>query len=114
MTDIVYAKTADVTRKYLEEGVNPDTQGGHGNTALLKANLEQTKILLDYGANPNIPDNHGNTPLMWSMNPEQTKLLLEAGADMHIRNNNGYTALMLLSIPLLSLPKKEKILREYK
>ncbi len=91
----------DVLLYYLEKGLDPDSPGKSGNTALIVAvgagAGSAVSFLLARGADPNIANEDGWTPLMEAAfrdRSEIVKRLLEAGADPNwAEQRNGYTAL---------------------
>ncbi|MDV3238966.1 MAG: ankyrin repeat domain-containing protein [Gammaproteobacteria bacterium] len=88
--------------RLLREGVDPDSLGHFGVTALsLAAQNNQTrvvKLLLDHGADPNLQDTKGGWfPLMWAAyngNNAVVTMLLGHGADVNLRNAFGETAMI--------------------
>ncbi len=81
-----------------------DFQGGHGNTALMKASREGradlVKELIDAGAALERQNIDGNTALWlacFSQNLECAKLLIDAGIFLDTQNVNGVTPLMYIA-----------------
>ncbi len=85
----------------IEQGVDINIQGNHGNTALIWACIHSVKEfasqLVELGANLNAQDASGYTALhaacISSDSDWLMKLLLGAGADFEIKNNYGETPL---------------------
>ena len=80
---------------------NLDSQGGYGNTALMKASREGrddlVKELIDAGASLKRMNIDGNTALWlscFSNNIICTQLLIDAGINLDTQNVNGVTSLM--------------------
>ena len=91
----------DVLLYYLEKGLDPDSRGKAGNTALIVASGagagSAVSFLLARNADPNIANEEGWTPLMEAAFRDRLEIvnrLLQAGADPNrIEQRNGYTAL---------------------
>jgi uncharacterized protein len=103
----------------IAEGVNINSIGSEGNTALFSASawghINVVRTLLNNGADPNVgKENDGETPLMIAISNiklanyinksfgekeqlEVVKLLLEAGANIDQRTYDGWNALMIAS-----------------
>jgi len=92
----------DVVNLFLAAGMNPDTEGNEGLTALIAATIEGhdhiTGLLIEAGADVNKTDMHGATALMYAASQghtDQVRQLTEAGADINVfDSHNGCTALM--------------------
>ena len=94
-TMLLYAKTAEETRKALDAGADVNYTTWTDETPLMRAKTaEQTKLLIAAGANVNAKDKYGQTALMKAETAEQTKLLIAAGADVNARDERGKTPLM--------------------
>lgn len=91
---------ADIFRRLLREGADPNSDDGSGASALYLAaiygNKEYVGLLLDYGADPD--KGCGDfTPLLFAAKNQQIGILgrlLKAGADINRRDTNGRSALM--------------------
>lgn len=65
--------------------------------AMVRCNLEITKLLLEAGANPNLTNEQGIGPLyiaITNASPAMVKLLLDKGADANVARESGETPLM--------------------
>ncbi|KAB8276988.1 ankyrin repeat-containing domain protein [Aspergillus minisclerotigenes] len=95
-----------VVKIFLDKGINPDSWGYMGRTALSSAAYygceEVLKFLLKMGADPNAPNEDGSCPLIcmlkgcYAQRPEQPKileLLLANGADLDLKDGDGRTPL---------------------
>lgn len=87
---------------FLVSGIDPDSRGRYGNTALmLAAGLgipDIVRALLSKGAGVNTRNHFGVTPLMLaaaSFDSDIVKLLLSSGAQVNDQANDGRTALMM-------------------
>jgi ankyrin repeat protein len=93
---------ADLAKRLLEAGANPNVKNQLGSTPLAEAafnaNTEIVKALLDAGADPNVAGPDGQTPLMLvarTANLDAAKLLLDKGANPNAKEaQRGQTALM--------------------
>lgn len=107
VTDLVdAAKRGDghAVHKLVEAGVDLDTQGRLGYTALhwagIRGNWRIFAELVAAGAPVNAIGSDGGTPLHWTChhdNPDAVRLLLDAGADVGIQNRWGRTPLHVAS-----------------
>lgn len=78
-------------KKALEEGQDPNSLTGKGETPLLlslrQGNLEEARYLIENGANPNLEDDKGETPLLVALkkgNFALVDLLLNKGANPNL------------------------------
>ena len=66
-TPLMYARSKEIAKLFIENGANLDLQKRDGETALMIASRhsykETVQLLLDNGANPDIQDNDGDTAL---------------------------------------------------
>jgi hypothetical protein len=106
--------TVDEVREWLQTGVDVNTRGNLGTTALMVAaessqDAEVIIVLLQNGADPHATTTFGVTVLMFAaknQNAEIAALLLEAGADVNAKSEGEFTA---LSEAALSNPNPEVI-----
>lgn len=87
---------------FLAAGINPDTRGKYGETALMAvAGLgysDIVELLLAKGANVNAKDNNGATALMRAaggFDSRSVKLLLSASAELNAKTSDDMTALIM-------------------
>lgn len=105
----------ELVRRILDAGVNVNSAGEDGVTALMQsvsgANVDLVKYLLEAGAQPDAKDNEGMTAFLWAVDQcggnaandeelgpdywEVMRILAKAGADVNARNNNGDSALTI-------------------
>lgn len=88
-------------KRLLKTGLNPDSEGDFGVTALMRAafrgHTEIAEFLIKSGAYVNSSDIGGDTPLHMaarSGNPEMVKLLLHYDASVNSTDNQKWTPLM--------------------
>lgn len=89
-------------RKFLEQGVDPNTRGGSGFTPLtyaaMHADLQSVRMLLKAGADPNRKQVLGSAPLHLAVqfhHPAVLDALVASGARLDETNAAGETALMV-------------------
>jgi len=89
------AFVAEMARRLIEAGADPNLPDGKGSTALLRCygQPDMIRALTKAGAKPDVRDADGRTALMNSWNPQGTELLLQAGADPYLKDKGGKTAL---------------------
>ncbi len=103
--EAVYHGNTYCTKKFLEQGVDPNVKNEAGKTPLHIAAMygyrDIVELLLDHGADPNARDWGGQTPLHWvagSGYPDVIELLLERGADPNARDAHGNTPLHIAAM----------------
>lgn len=86
--------------RLLREGIDVNTVGPYGHTALILAaynpDTEIVAFLLEHGANVNAKDDAGMTPLHcagYKGNVAVARLLLTGGADVALTNRHGFNPL---------------------
>jgi len=86
---------------YLSMGINANTKGDNGYTALIMASergyISMAKLLITYSADVNIKGDDGNTAIILASLNGQTeiaKLLLTNKAQIDIKNSDNFTALI--------------------
>jgi ankyrin repeat protein len=97
------ANRLDVILHFLSKGMDPDTRGKNGFTAIMvaagKGSLDVIELLLARGADVNLANNEGLTALMQAIRHGREKTvtrLLRAGANLEDREMRyGVTALMI-------------------
>ncbi len=101
------AKNGDMCRvkELLENGVDIETKGGYGKTALMNASSEGhescVQALLDAGADIEAKENEGMTALIYASDKGHdscVQALLAADADKEAEDNDGCTALIQASL----------------
>jgi ankyrin repeat protein len=92
---------AELTKLFLENGLDVNAQNESGWTALTYASCSSDtdvlKVLIASGADANLKDKDGKTPLMWaaiSGNVDSVKTLLPLGIDVNAEDSNGKSALV--------------------
>jgi len=96
--DDEFRKYADIALFLLENGADPDSINGNGQSVLFTAAGEGTdwlvELLAAFGADLDLRDNWGLTALHYAARmgfPEVAKSLLENGADPDIQDDFGFT-----------------------
>ncbi|KAE8407121.1 ankyrin repeat-containing domain protein [Aspergillus pseudonomiae] len=91
LTWAVWSGNLDIVQMLLDSGVNPNTSGSFGETAVslaIRARQELIlKLLIAHGAYCNFQDKWGKTPLVWAAryNTPMIPLLLERGFKNPVR-----------------------------
>jgi ankyrin repeat protein len=90
---------ADVVKRMLDSGADPNQNNEIGATALMDAaafsSAECVRVLLDRGAEVNTANAQGATALMWSTaDAAKVRLLLDRGALVNAKTRDGVTALV--------------------
>jgi len=96
--------------KYLKEGLDVNSKGDYGVTALYLASehnhIDMVRLLLDAGADINAKDNKNWTPLLvaayYGCN-ETLEILINRGANVNDKSIDGWTALMYLCYGKMSI-----------
>jgi uncharacterized protein len=95
----VWHKHADLVKKNLQRGADPNHQDKDGDTAVHGAawfgSISILELLLNAGANPNLKNKLGGTALMWAASygqDEAVQILLAKGADPRMKDMDGVTA----------------------
>ena len=95
----VHAQNIEEIRKYLEQGISPDTWADYGTPLhyfVWKNNPEIAKILIEAGADLQSHDQYGNTPLHSAVSNDAVdivRLLVDAGADVNALDHKGGSVL---------------------
>ncbi len=96
-TPLIYAAELhhdSVLLKLLQSGANVNASSTYsGQTALMLADAQGTRILLNHGANMEAHDTRGRTALFWADTPI-AKVLLDRGARINAQDKHRLTALM--------------------
>jgi len=94
-----------IVKKLLEKGVDVNSAGQDGVTALIHASaaghLEIVRLLMDNGAEVNAKDKKGWTPLMAAVrngNAKIVKLLVDRQADPNAQDEIGLTPLVMTAL----------------
>lgn len=96
----IYEGDVNGLKELIESGVDVDTKGSSGVTALLLASsyekgYEVVKYLVSAGADINfVGERDGRTPVIWAAGTsyETTAFLVSSGADLNIEGLDGVTA----------------------
>ena len=81
---LIYFRTYDCIKKFIDYGANVNAKDGAGDTVLInhldyvEPNNKIIELLLENGADPRIPDIYGKTPLRYARkhgNKETVKLI---------------------------------------
>ena len=98
----IESRNLDKIRCLVNNGVDINTKGEYGETALIhatdNADKKIVRRLIELGADINSQDDEGWTALIHAIfikSIEIAKLLIKSGADVNIKDNNGQTPLMI-------------------